>query len=71
MFWVRRTFDDENGDHYVELQLWSSCCKEVILFKRIDDNHYFDMRNLDDATPQWNEHIKEALSKYNATKPNT
>jgi len=52
---------DENDEHYILMQLATTCCKDKLLFKRLTLNTWFNCIIGEPCPPMWNQQIENAI----------
>lgn len=61
MIWLRDRFFNEDNDEIFIIELFTSCCKGRLPFKKIGNETYFDLTKMEACPPGWNKLIEDAI----------
>lgn len=56
--------DRETGIQYIVIQLHTSCCKEILIFRKLEDGTYYSVTKQETAGEVWKQQIEKALKIY-------
>ena len=51
----------DTNEYFVVMQLYTMCCKDILLFKRITDKTWYSVDKLEECNDNWNRLINQAL----------
>lgn len=54
----------QEKDEIVIIQLYTQCCKEKLIFKKISINEYFSFATQENCPEGWNNQIRTALENF-------
>lgn len=61
---ILREWKSKEGEHYLECQLWTACCKKKILVRVDGPSNYFWVDRLDKCSPSISLDINNALKLW-------
>lgn len=61
MIYIVKEFEQDNRS-YILMQLYTSCCKDRILFQKLAEGKYFNCATLEECNEGYNKLIMQAIA---------